>query len=108
MRDIGIQIEPPDEECNDENCPFHGSLPVRGRVLEGIVVSAKMRKSAIVKREYYKYVRKYERYEKRSSKIPAHNPPCINAREGDRVLIMETRPISKTKHFVIIKKLGRG
>ena len=43
MRDIGIQIEPPDEECNDENCPFHGSLPVRGRVLEGIVVSAKMR-----------------------------------------------------------------
>ena len=90
--------------CNDPNCPFHGSLSLRGRVLEGVVSKAKMNKTVIVKRDYLHYVSKYKRYERRRSHIPAHNPPCINASDNDRVKIAECRPISKTVSFVVIEK----
>jgi len=96
----------PNRTCNDPNCPFHGSLRIRGRMLEGVVTSAKMEKTVIVRRDFLHYVRKYKRYERRHSHIPAHNPPCINAAENDRVKIAECRPISKTVSFVVIEKLG--
>ncbi|ENN96177.1 30S ribosomal protein S17P [Methanocaldococcus villosus KIN24-T80] len=105
-RNIGIKVKAPEVECNDENCPFHGTLPVRGQSFVGVVVSDKMQKTVVVKREYLHYLKKYERYEKRSSKLHAHNPPCINAKVGDIVRIMECRPISKTKSFVVVEKLG--
>jgi small subunit ribosomal protein S17 len=92
------------KSCSDPNCPFHGSLSIRGRVLEGVVSKAKMNKTVIVKRDYLHYVNKYKRYERRRSNIPAHNPPCINASEKDRVKIAECRPISKTVSFVVIEK----
>ncbi|RLI36896.1 30S ribosomal protein S17 [Candidatus Bathyarchaeota archaeon] len=95
-------------ECNDKNCPFHGTLSIRGRVLEGVVASAKMDKTVIVRRDYLKYVPKFKRYERRRSRIPAHNPPCINAQEGDRVRIAECRPISKTVSFVVVEVIERG
>ena len=34
-RDIGIDVTPPEKECTDQNCPFHGKLSVRGQILEG-------------------------------------------------------------------------
>lgn len=55
-----------------------------------------------------RHVSKYQRYEQRSSKVKAHNPKDINAKKGDRVRIMETRPISKTKHFIVVEILGAG
>lgn len=91
--------------CNDPNCPFHGILSVRGRILNGIVTSNKMNKTVIVRRDFPRYVAKYKRYERRHSHIPAHNPPCINALENDRVRIAECRPISKTVSFVVIEKM---
>jgi len=102
---MSLTFKKPKKTCNDRNCPFHGDLPVRGRVLEGAVVSAKMDKTVIVKRDYLYYVPKFMRYERRSSRIPSHNPPCINAKEGDRVRIAECRPISKTVAFVVVEKL---
>ena len=90
--------------CNDPNCPFHGSLKVRGRVLEGRVASAKMDKTVIVRRDFLNYVPKYKRYERRHSHIPAHNPPCIAALGNDHVKIAECRPISKTVSFVVLQK----
>ncbi|MCK4223345.1 30S ribosomal protein S17 [Candidatus Bathyarchaeota archaeon] len=91
--------------CTDPECPYHGSLSVRGRVLIGQVVSAKMDKTAIIRRDHLQYMPKFKRYERRHNHIPAHNPPCINAKEGDRVSIAECRPISKTVSFVIVEKL---
>ncbi len=109
MRDIGIDVSnPPKEICDDENCPYHGHLKVRGQILEGVVIKDKMNKSVVVQREYVYYLKKYERYEKRRSRIMAHNPPCINAKVGDYVRIAETRPISKGKSFVVIEILKRG
>ncbi len=78
-------------------------LTVRGRKFTGIVVSDRMSKTVTVSWERKKYIPKYERYEKRRSKAKAHNPESINAETGDLVEIEETRPISKTKHFIITK-----
>ncbi|MDI6806930.1 MAG: 30S ribosomal protein S17 [Candidatus Aenigmarchaeota archaeon] len=102
-RNIGIEVKPPKRTCEDENCPYHGSLSIRGKILEGVVVSTRPQKTAIIKREYLHYIPKYERYERRRSRIAAHNPPCIEAKVGDRVKIAECKRLSKTKAFVIIE-----
>lgn len=104
MRDIGIDVRMPEKECEDVNCPFHGRLSARGQIIEGVVVSDKVPKTVVVLRSYLKKIRKYERYEKRRSKIHAHNPPCIDAKVGDVVKIAECRPLSKTKSFVVVEK----
>jgi small subunit ribosomal protein S17 len=102
---MSLTFKKPKKTCEDANCPFHGELPVRGRVFDGVVVSAKMDKTVVVERDYLSYISKFMRYERRRSRIPSHNPPCIGAREGDRVMIAETRPISKTVSFVVVEKL---
>jgi small subunit ribosomal protein S17 len=94
----------PESTCEDVNCPFHGTLSVRGRTMDGIVVSDRMQKSVVVRIEYTRYFPKYERYARMNSRITAHNPPCIKASRGDRVKIAECRPISKTKSFVVVEK----
>ena len=101
---IGIDVEEPKKKCNDENCPWHGHLKVRGIILEGKVVSTAMQSTVVVERERLHYVPKYERYEKRTSRYKAHLPPCIEVKKGDEVVIMECRPLSKTKHFVVVAK----
>lgn len=106
MKDIGIDVTQPKGECTDKNCPFHGDLKVRGQIIEGRVVSDKMRRTVVVEKDYLHYLRKFERYERRRSKLSAHNPECIAAKVGDNVKIMECRPISKTKSFVIIEKFS--
>ncbi len=95
----------PRKSCDDPNCPFHGSLRTRGRFLDGRVISAKMDKTAIIGLSYLHYQPKYKRYERRHSNIPAHNPPCLDIREGDRVKIAECRPLAKTVAFVVLEKL---
>ncbi|MBX5326562.1 MAG: 30S ribosomal protein S17 [Candidatus Bathyarchaeia archaeon] len=98
-------LKKPKKSCEDRNCPFHGELSVRGRILEGKVVSAKMERTVIVRRDYLHYVPKFRRYERRHGHLPAHNPPCLDVKEGDKVKIAECRPISKTVSFVVVEKL---
>lgn len=108
VKNIGIQVKPPERVCDDQLCPFHGHLKVRGIVLTGTVYKKKMKDTIVVRRDYLKYVKKYRRYERRKSNISAHCPPCIEARPGDLVKIAECRPISKTVSFVVIERLGGG
>ena len=103
---IGLEGVKADKSCSDKNCPFHGNLTVHGRILTGIVTSDKMSKTVIVAWARRVYVPKYERYEKRRSSVKVHNPSCINAKKGDLVRIFESRPLSKTKHFVVVEILG--
>ena len=105
-KNIGIQVEKPKGKCDDDNCPFHGKLRCRGRIFTCTVVSTNMQKTAIVGWERRHFLKKYERYEKRKSIVKAHNPACIGAHEGNIVKIMECRPLSKTKNFVIVEVLG--
>jgi small subunit ribosomal protein S17 len=104
---IGFEVKQPVENCSDKNCPFHGNLTVRGRTLLGTVTSDKMSKTVTVGWDRRVYVPKYERYEKRRSKVKAHNPNCIDAKKGDLVRIAETKPLAKTKHFIVIEILGK-
>lgn len=77
----------------------------RGMSFVGTVVSAKAHKTVSVQWERRRFVPKYERYEKRRSKVAAHVPDGMSVNEGDVVRIKETRPISKTKHFVVTEVL---
>lgn len=109
VRNVGVPgVEPPKQTCNDPLCPWHGGLKVRGLILEGTVVSSKAHGTVTVRRDYFYFVKKYRRYERRRTSIHAHNPPCIGAKEGDVVVIGETRPISKTVHFTVLGVVKRG
>lgn len=99
-----LSLKKPKKSCDDRDCPFHGTLSIRGRVLDGTVISAKMDKTAVVRRDHQLYVPKFKRYERRHSHINAHNPPCLNVKEGEHVKVAECRPLSKTVSFVIVEK----
>jgi len=104
VRDIGIDVPPPARTCQDRHCPFHGTLPVRGGILDGVVVSTKMQQTVVVEREYLRYLPKFERFEKRTSRYFAHEPPCLELQVGNRVQIAECRPLAKNVSFVVIAK----
>lgn len=89
-------------ECKDKNCPVHGTLKVRGAVFVGRVISAKATQTAIIEIPRVVPVRKYERLEKRRSKLHVHIPHCMRVQEGQTIKAAECRKISKTKSHVMI------
>ena len=92
--------------CNDEQCPIHGTLSSRGRIFEGTVIKKFPRRIAI-EFERTVYLRKYERYMKKRTKLHARLPKCCenSISIGDYVQIRECRPLSKIIHFVYIKTI---
>ena len=100
-----LALKKPKKSCDDRDCPFHGTLSIRGRVLDGVVISDKMDKTVVIRRDYQFYVPKFKRYMRRHSHINAHNPPCLAVKEGERVRIAECRPLSKTVSFVVVEKM---
>jgi small subunit ribosomal protein S17 len=103
MTSAGLEVVTPKKACADERCPFHGHLKVRGRLLFGRAVSTAGKSFVVVQMEYLHNVRKYNREERRRSRISAHVPPCVIVQEGDRVTIGECRPLSKTISFVVVE-----
>lgn len=81
-------------------------LSTRGREFVGTVINAKMAQTATVEWPRQEYVNKYERFLSKRTRVKVHNPTAIDAKVGDKVRIKECRPISKTKSFIIIEKLG--
>lgn len=77
----------------------------RGRIFVGKVINAKATKTVRVEWPRRVLIPKYERYEKRRTRVQAHNPAAVNAKIGDTVRISECRPISKMKKFVVIGKV---
>lgn len=92
-------------ETKDMKCPYEGTVSIRGKVFEGVVVSDSMNKTVKVEWENVVKHPKYNRYYKTRSKVAAHNSEAVGAKKGDKVLIGETRPLSKTKHFAVVKVL---
>jgi small subunit ribosomal protein S17 len=73
------------------------------KVLEGIVVSDKMAKAAVVE---VKFVKKHPLYKKRMMiKRKIHVQDELGAKVGDKVRMVECRPISKTIAFKITEVL---
>ena len=74
---------------------------------EGVVVSDAMQKTRVVKVERVFRHPRYERVVRRAKKFKAHDE-ANESRVGDRVLIEETRPLSKEKRWRIRKILTRA
>jgi small subunit ribosomal protein S17 len=92
-----------DTSYHHKNCPFTGSLAVKKETLSGTVIKKDTNKSATIEWQSTRFVPKYERYEVRRSRLRVHNPPCLDAQVGQKVLVARTRPLSKTKNHVILK-----
>lgn len=83
-----------------QNQTPEASTAERGRrqVLSGTVVSDKMEKTITVAVERIIQHKLYKRYLKRTQRFAAHDEKN-EAREGDRVTIVQTRPLSKRKRW---------
>ncbi len=71
------------------------------KILSGLVVSNKMKDTVVVSVERYEKHPKYGKFVKKRKKFKAHDKGNTRAL-GEKVRIMETRPVSKDKHFVVI------
>jgi small subunit ribosomal protein S11e len=88
----------------DKKCPFTSEVSIRGRILTGRVVSTKMTRTIIIRRDYLHYVPKYsacsciimgavaehslaDRYEKRHKNLAAHVSPAFRVELGDVVTV---------------------
>lgn len=70
----------------------------KGKVLRGVVVSDKMDKTVVVKVDRYVKHPKYQKYYTVSKKYKAHDE-ANEKKIGDKIEIVETKPISKDKTF---------
>jgi small subunit ribosomal protein S17 len=77
------------------------------KVREGLVVSAKMDKTLVVAVTDRVRHRRYGKTLQRTRKFYAHDE-TNDGREGDRVRITETRPLSKSKHWRVTEILERA
>ncbi|MBZ4658682.1 MAG: ribosomal protein [Desulfacinum sp.] len=73
----------------------------------GTVVSDKMNKTVVVSVERLVKHPLYGKFVRRRNKFKAHDE-TNECRVGDRVVIQESRPLSKTKHWVVVKILERA
>ncbi|PYH49053.1 40S ribosomal protein uS17 [Aspergillus saccharolyticus JOP 1030-1] len=110
-KDVGLGFRTPKTAIEgtyiDKKCPFTGMVSIRGRILTGRVVSTKMHRTIVIRREYLHYVPKYNRYEKRHKNLAAHVSPAFRVEEGDWVTVGQCRPLSKTVRFNVLRVLPR-
>jgi small subunit ribosomal protein S17 len=85
------------------------TAPARARrkVREGLVVSDKMNKTVVVEVEDRVKHALYGKIMRRTSKLKVHDEQN-SAGVGDRVLIMETRPLSATKRWRLVEILEKA
>ena len=79
----------------------------RRKVRDGIAVSAKMNKTVVVAVVDRMSHRRYRKTLQRTKKLYAHDP-TDEVREGDRVRIQETRPLSRLKRWRVVEVLERA
>jgi len=94
--DVRAQVTPPKE---------HG--PGRPKTRTGIVVSDKANKTITVRIEDARRHRRYEKIVRSTSTLHAHDE-ANDAHEGDRVTVIESRPLSRTKRWRLVEVLERA
>ncbi|KAI0052877.1 hypothetical protein FA95DRAFT_1553169 [Auriscalpium vulgare] len=106
-KDVGLGFKTPQEAISgiyiDKKCPFTGDVSIRGRILTGRVVSTKMTRTIVIRRDYLHYIPKYNRYEKRHKNLAAHASPAFRVDVGDVVTVGQCRPLSKTVRFNVLR-----
>jgi len=107
-KQIKIKQEKEGASCADKTCPFHGSnaVKLRGRTFEGEVTS-KLHGRVKIEFDRFLYDRKYERFEKRKTKLHARLPDCLKeiVQIGDWIEIKECRKLSKIISFYVTRKI---
>ena len=73
----------------------------------GIVVSAKPDKTIVVRIDVARRHRKYEKIVRSTNKLHVHDE-ANDANEGDRVRVVESRPLSRTKRWKLVEVLERA
>ena len=91
-----------DEQADDTTAERN-----RRKVREGIVVSTKMDKTVVVSVVDRVQHSRYRKTLQRTTKLYAHDE-ANDVREGDRVRVAETRPLSKQKRWRIVEVLERA
>ncbi|MEO0094188.1 MAG: 30S ribosomal protein S17 [candidate division WOR-3 bacterium] len=76
----------------------------RRKTLIGVVKSNRMQKTVVVLVESLQFHPKLKKYRRRHKKVYAHDEKG-ECKVGDKVLLMETRPLSKLKRWRVVKKL---
>ncbi|MFS8159596.1 MAG: 30S ribosomal protein S17 [Candidatus Roizmanbacteria bacterium] len=72
--------------------------------IRGVVISTKMNRTCVIRRDYLHYVKKYTRFEKRHTTLSVHvSPAFARLREGDVVTVGQCRPLSKTVRFNLLR-----
>merc|ERR1719411_2187671 len=105
---IGLGFKTPIEATEgtyiDKKCPFTGNVSIRGRIFKGVVLSTKMHRTIVIRRDYLHYIKKYNRFEKRHKTVSVHCSPAFRLKIGDVVTVGQCRPLSKTVRFNVIRK----
>ncbi|NWK06231.1 30S ribosomal protein S17 [Marine Group I thaumarchaeote] len=104
-RNIGLPVKASKKKPveNENNNPFNGSLSIRGKIFEGIVINAKAKGTVVIERESLIDFTKFKRFGRSKNKIHAHVPSNLDIQEGDYVVAAECRPISKSVSFVVVE-----
>jgi len=104
-RNIGLPVKELKKKSdeNEKNNPFNGSLSIRGKIFEGIVINAKAKGTVVIERESLIEFSKFKRFGRSKNKIHAHVPSNLDIQEGDYVVAAECRPISKSVSFVVVE-----
>jgi len=81
----------------------------RGRIFEGFVTK-KFPRRVVVEFERTVYIRKYERFSRKMTRLHARLPASMESQinVGDYIKIRQTRPLSKIIHFIVIEKVKLG
>ena len=96
-----------DETTSNTPTQDNEARTTRRKVREGLVISTKMDKTVVVAVVKHVRHRRYGKTMQRTSHLYAHDENN-DAREGDRVRITETRPLSKQKHWRVMEVLERA
>ena len=84
-----------------------GNIKVHGRIFVGTVIKPVFHKTVTIEFERRVLIPKYERYEKRRTRVKAHVPEGLDIKQGDLLKIGETRPLSKTKNFIALEVVNK-
>merc|ERR1711904_344493 len=74
-----------------------------GKILKGMAISCKMKRTIIIRRNYLHYIKKFNRFEKRHTNLAAHCSPAFDVKEGDILTVGQCRPLCKTVRFNVLK-----
>jgi len=79
-------------------------IVIKGKKYQGKIVSLVMQKTAVVEVESIRRHPIYKKAMRKTNRLAAHNE-LEGLALGDTVVIKEVKPMSKSKHFIVLKKI---